>query len=625
MRLTALFTSLLLSLAAQAQVTTAWVNSPGGIAIATDAQDNAYTVDWDYNPAGDIYLNKRDADGNSLWRVAYDNTDTTRHEVATWVDTDSAGNILVSGTIRSGYSSPVNASSVLMKFDPAGRLLWRNVYENSFDGSYTKKLLLDAQDNIYVLGMGSGPFGYVTKVKKFTPEGTPSWTYFDAAGIGAPLNFKLTPDNHLLIVGRAIYGSVNGYAKIDLSGNVIWNRAGINSLTIGDAAGDSAGNTYFVDGEYVTSGGGIITRFSTTGTQLWQRTHVMSAQRVEVGSDNQPVLSGYPNPNSAGAAFMKYDGNGNVLWENLDADGPNLGLLLHAQMKMDDANSAYLAAGTLFEMAICKIYSDGSSAWTATVPGSYAYGFDFGQNTSVYVVGGNTAKLVQTGSGDISADIAIGLSATPASANVGDTVSYQINVTNHGPDPATDVVASGSLPACNLGSIAVGASASCTAALTADISGTLTQNMSVSSALPDPVTANNSASVSTPVLATPSADISLTMTDAPDPVRRTAVLTYTLTVSNTGPDTATNVTVTDSLPSTVSFVRALASQGSCTGSSQISCAIGSLSSSASATVTISIRPRLAGSLSNTANASANEHDPNSGNNSATVTTTVNRR
>lgn len=523
MKIFSLLSGVLLSVAAHAQVTTEWVNYPGGVSIATDAMDNVYTVNWVYNPGGDIILSKRNSSGTVLWETAYDNTDSTKHEVATWVETDSTGNAIVTGTVRSGYSNPVNANSLVMKFDPSGQLLWRAVYENYFDGSYTKKALVDAQDNIYVLGMGSGPAGLVATVKKFAPDGTALWSYFDSAGIGAPVNFKLTPDNHILIAGRAIYGSVNGYAKIDLNGNNIWNRAGVYSLTVGDAAGDSTGNSYFVDGEYVTAGGSIVTKTSPTGALLWQQTNVMSAQRVEVGNDDQPVISGFPNSGTAGAAFMKYASNGDKLWENLDADGPSLGLLLHAQMKMDADNSAYLAAGTLFEMAVCKINSDGSSAWTATAAGSYAYGFDFGQDNSVYVVGGQTAKFSQ---GTISVD---------------------------------------------------------------------------------------------------NADLSLVMTDSPDPVRRSTNLVYTMTVTNNGASAATNVVMSDTLPSNIVFVRATSTQGSCSGTTLVSCTIGTLNVGANATVNITVRPRFAGTLNNSANVVASEYDPNTANNSASATTTVTRR
>ncbi|MBK6912328.1 MAG: hypothetical protein IPH11_01080 [Ignavibacteriales bacterium] len=243
------------------QVSIDWVQFTRGVSIATDNTNNVYTVDYDYNPAGDITLTKRDTDGNFLWSAKYDQIDNTKWEKATWVAVDNLGNVYVSGTLMSGYSNPVNAASILMKFDPIGNLLWRNVYENSFDGSYTKKCLIDTDNNIYVLGMGSGPAGYVTKVKKFTPDGLALWTYYDADGIGAPINFKFTLDNSIVISARGIIGSVNGYAKINKDGNKLWSFPGVNSLTIGDLAGDDFGNTYLVHTEDVINGGTTVKNY----------------------------------------------------------------------------------------------------------------------------------------------------------------------------------------------------------------------------------------------------------------------------------------------------------------------------------------------------------------------------
>jgi len=117
--------SLALALNTAFAQTTAWINEPSGVAVARDAMDNVFTARWDFNPAGDIYVAKRNAAGTLLWEARFDNLDVTRHEVATFVAVDSAGNVLVSGTIRSGFSNPVNAASLLMKFDPDGKLLWR--------------------------------------------------------------------------------------------------------------------------------------------------------------------------------------------------------------------------------------------------------------------------------------------------------------------------------------------------------------------------------------------------------------------------------------------------------------------------------------------------------------------
>ena len=378
-----------------AQASVGWVQNTGGLAIAIDNDQNVYTVNYEYNPGGDIHLTKRNADGVFQWEAIYDNTDPTKFEAATWVETDNLGNVIVTGTVKSGYSNPVNANSIVMKYDPNGNLIWRQVYETYFDGSYTKKCLVDADNNIYVLGMGSGPNGFVTKVKKFSPSGIGLWNYFDSAGIGAALNFKFTPDNKIVVIGSSIYGSVNGYAKIDLDGNPVWSLPGVFSITVGDAAGDGYGNTYIVHQDYYGGSGHLIRKLNTTGNQIWSSSFTASGMRVEVGTDNQPVISGYVNSGGGGTAFLKFNETGSLLWSNLDADG-SLNLLMHAQMKMDQYNNAYLAAGTLFEMAICKVNSDGTSSYTLTMPGSYANAFRIGNDYNVYVVGGTTAKLIQT-------------------------------------------------------------------------------------------------------------------------------------------------------------------------------------------------------------------------------------
>ena len=220
------------------------------------------------------------------------------------------------------------------------------------------------------------------------------WTYLNNDGIGLPVNIKFTPDDKILIVGRAPYGSINGYAKLTKEGTPVWSYPGVNSLTVGDAAGDAEGNSYLVHGEYVTNGGTIIKKVSPAGSLLWENTYALTAYRVEVGSDNMPVACGFPNTGSGGSSFIKVNGSGGIVWANPDADGA-LNLLMHAQLRMDAFDNIYLAAGTLFAMAVCKVNSDGTSAWTLTMPGSNSQGFDIGADNNVYVVGGQTARIVQ--------------------------------------------------------------------------------------------------------------------------------------------------------------------------------------------------------------------------------------
>jgi uncharacterized repeat protein (TIGR01451 family) len=119
-------------------------------------------------------------------------------------------------------------------------------------------------------------------------------------------------------------------------------------------------------------------------------------------------------------------------------------------------------------------------------------------------------------------------------------------------------------------------------------------------------------------------DISVIKTDSPDPVTVGNNLTYTIVVSNNGPETGTGVTLTDTLPSSVTYVSATSTQGTCTRSgSTVTCNIGTLANGASTTVTIIVTPTAAGTITNTASVTCNETDTNSGNNTATATTTVN--
>jgi hypothetical protein len=65
-------------------------------------------------------------------------------------------------------------------------------------------------------------------------------------------------------------------------------------------------------------------------------------------------------------------------------------------MLLDPENNAYLAAGTMSEMAVTRVNSDGTSGWTQTVPFGYAQAIALAStDASIYVVGGTTARLVQ--------------------------------------------------------------------------------------------------------------------------------------------------------------------------------------------------------------------------------------
>jgi len=149
----------------------------------------------------------------------------------------------------------------------------------------------------------------------------------------------------------------------------------------------------------------------------------------------------------------------------------------------------------------------------------------------------------------------------------------------------------------------------------------------------DDVPGNNTSTVGVTASST-SADLSITKS-ASGNVTAGQPLTYTITVSNQGPDPSTNVTMTDVLDNLITaggLQSITTSQGTCTpsapanGPSQtVRCNLGTLGNGASATIQITVLPTIAvtGTRSNTATIySPDVGDPIQTNNSATATSQV---
>jgi uncharacterized repeat protein (TIGR01451 family) len=124
------------------------------------------------------------------------------------------------------------------------------------------------------------------------------------------------------------------------------------------------------------------------------------------------------------------------------------------------------------------------------------------------------------------------------------------------------------------------------------------------------------------------ADLSVTKADSPDPVTAGDNLTYTVTVTNNGPDPATSVTVTDNLPPETTFVSCSSTGGGVCGGSgnNRTVTFTSLASGQSETITLvaSVNCSVVDGtvISNTATVSSFTPDPDTTNNSATTTTTA---
>ena len=256
------------------------------------------------------------------------------------------------------------------------------------------------------------------------------------------------------------------------------------------------------------------------------------------------------------------------------------------------------------------------------------------------------------------ADVAINKTA-PSSAAAGSNIAYTLTVTNAGPSAASAVSVSDTLPAgetfvsisqtsgpafacsggatvtCTIATLASGASAAFN--LTANVNGsvangsTLSNTATVTSSTPDPTPGNNSATGTTTVQAT--ADLALAKT-GPATVVPGRTATYTLTLTNNGPSSASATTLTDTLPGSETFVSLSQTSGpafTCStpavgAGGTIACSNASLAAGAVASfslvVAIPANTAIGTTLQNTASASSSTADPNGANSGASTSASV---
>ena len=120
-----------------------------------------------------------------------------------------------------------------------------------------------------------------------------------------------------------------------------------------------------------------------------------------------------------------------------------------------------------------------------------------------------------------------------------------------------------------------------------------------------------------------SADLVVNHADSPDPGPAGGIFTYTLRIDNNGPNGATGVTLTDTLPVGSTFVDVATTAGTCSqAAGVVDCTLGNIPFNSNQTVTIRVRLPSAGVWTNTATAGSATSDPNTSNNVNSVQDTT---
>ncbi len=251
-------------------------------------------------------------------------------------------------------------------------------------------------------------------------------------------------------------------------------------------------------------------------------------------------------------------------------------------------------------------------------------------------------------------DLAI-VKTGPATAIRGQNITYSLTVTNNGTSAnpttytVTDPVPSGmtfvptgssancSLQGANVvctGSLGFGPGPQSTqlslvfnlTTLASCTQTTATNTVTVTGSNPDPVSTNNSSTATTTVTCpSVTSDIAVTKT-GPSSVVRGATLSYTITAVNNGPNSATNVIVSDSFSS--EFTYSSASGATCSANGNVlTCSLGSMTSGQSTPITVIFTVRntsgtcSATTVTNTATITSDTADSNTANNTSSAVST----
>jgi uncharacterized repeat protein (TIGR01451 family) len=233
--------------------------------------------------------------------------------------------------------------------------------------------------------------------------------------------------------------------------------------------------------------------------------------------------------------------------------------------------------------------ASGSVVFAVTVPSPVPVGLEQLNNT-VFIAddgthGADTNPANNTSSDstpiDAAPDLVIAKTDGGTITLPGGIVLYQITYTNVGTQDANGVVISETLPANTtfnstfsfgpwedhgggvfeqtIGDLPVGANGTVTFAVNVNnpLPVGVTQifnSVSIEDGLTggaDPNPANNTATDTTPILITPEADLQITMSNSLTNVRPGSVITYTVTVTNAGPNAVTGAAFTDNVPASL--------------------------------------------------------------------------
>ncbi|MDD4718581.1 MAG: prepilin-type N-terminal cleavage/methylation domain-containing protein [Bacilli bacterium] len=322
-------------------------NSVVAVSDGYIAVGGSYSTDGDLEGLnigdGDAIIVKYDTSGNVLWNKNYGGG---YDEYFTSVAAVSDGYIAVGGS----YSTESDFDAIIVKYDTEGNVLWNKNYGgSSYDEFYS---IITVSDGYIAVGGSYSTDGDLEELNiddgdaiivKYDTSGNVLWNK-NYGGSSYEKFYSVTTVSDGYIAVGSSYSIESEFdaiiVKYDIEGNVLWNKnygggydeyftsvttvsdgyiaVGYSDSTNGDLAGQNKGD---VDA--------IIVKYDTSGNILWKKNYGGSYWEgffgVATASDGY-IAVGYSdstngdlaglNKGSMDTIIVKYDTEGNILWNN---------------------------------------------------------------------------------------------------------------------------------------------------------------------------------------------------------------------------------------------------------------------------------------------------------------------
>jgi uncharacterized repeat protein (TIGR01451 family)/gliding motility-associated-like protein len=539
----------------------------------------------------------------------------------------------VSDVLNTNYNTVLNGTVSPNDSDPDGTFSDLEFFNITYPS--------DAQGTLEWASASDGTFRFTPTVG-YAGTFTLNYKVFDLTGLSTPGTFSITVGPNAVDdpIGTSLNTPVSGDVKTNdvyetgssftqasdpTKGNVTFNANGTFTYTPNTGATGDDSFTYTVCLPTPNTG---ICSSATVLISINGQADVEIAKSVDnatpnVGSNVVFTLTATNHgPNLAmGVGVSDALPNGYTYVSN---DGGSAVAELTGTVSWTIGSMANLATATLHVTA--KVNATGTYNNTATISGANTDPTP-GNNT----VSRSTTPVPQS-------DVTITKAVNHPSADVGSTVIFTLTATNNGPSAATGVSVTDQLPSgftyvsdngagayvsgsgvWTVGTLANGASATLTISASVNASGTYNNAASISSTTGDPTPGNNSASAAVAPGAV--SDLSITKTVNNSTPYVGSIVEFTLTATNNGPSTATNVKVADVLPSGYTYTSDDGSGKYVSGTGIWT--IGTLANAATSILKISAKVLASGTYANTATIGTaytpDQPDNTSGNNTSTVT------